>query len=249
VSFDASSFSFWTPKLTSTCHPQSNGGQEKFNKTLIESLCTYVSQRQDSWDKCVLFFVFAYNNSVNPSTGYPPFILSYAQSPRAPWQFLDAMLPDDVPLVDASHPTKLSGTQLASSLGLDIINNVCETSDFLDHMVIEFRVRNSHLVKPHSYKVGDGVLFSTRNGQLNLPCTKLSPTYVGPFTIRSLLGDNSVINLFTWTLRTGFVFWTHTSVLPIFDRIDFAHPILVLLHRVFPLNLCRWILTLVDGTR
>ena len=111
-------------RLTSTYHPRSNGGQKKFNKTLIEALRTYVSHRQDNWDECILFFEFAYNNSVNPSTGHSPFILSYAQSPRAPWQFLDAMLPDDVPLTDASQPTKLSGTQLASSLGLDIINNV-----------------------------------------------------------------------------------------------------------------------------
>ena len=62
-------------KLTSTYHPQSNGSQEKFNKTLIEALRTYVSHRQDNWDECILFFEFAYNNSVNPSTGHSPFIL------------------------------------------------------------------------------------------------------------------------------------------------------------------------------
>ncbi len=179
-------------KLTSIYHPQSNGGQEKFNKTLIEALRTYVSHRQDNWDECILFFEFAYNNSGNPSTGHSPFILSYAQSPRAPWQFLDDMLPDDVPLVDASHPTKLSGTQMASSLGLDIINNVRQARDTLHHMANEFRVRNAYLAKPHSYKVGNAVLLSTKNVQLNLPCKKLSPTYVAPFTIKSLLGDNVV---------------------------------------------------------
>jgi len=82
---------------------------------------SFFSHRQDHWDECVLFFEFAYNNSVNPSTGHSPFILSYAQSPRVPCQFLDTMLPEDVPLVDASQYTKLSVTQLASSLGLDII--------------------------------------------------------------------------------------------------------------------------------
>jgi hypothetical protein len=102
------------------------------------------------------------------------------------------MLPDDVPVVDPSHPTKLSGTQMASSLGLDIINNVRESRDALHRMAHEFRVRNAHLAKPHSYKVGDAVLLSTKNVQLNLPCKKLSRTYVGPFTIKSLLGDNVV---------------------------------------------------------
>jgi hypothetical protein len=36
-------------RITSTYHPQSNGGEKKFNKTLIESLRTYVSHRQDNW--------------------------------------------------------------------------------------------------------------------------------------------------------------------------------------------------------
>jgi hypothetical protein len=107
-------------------------------------------------------FEFVYHNSVNPITGNSPFILSYAQSPRAPWQFLDVMLPDDVPLVDVSRPTKLSGTELVSSLGLDIIYNVCEARDALHHMTNEFRVRNTHFTKPHSYKFGDTVLFSTK---------------------------------------------------------------------------------------
>jgi hypothetical protein len=92
---------------------------------------SFFSLRQDHWDECVLFFEFAYNNSVNPSTGHSPFILSYAQSPRFPCQFLDSMLPEDVSLVDASQHTKLSVTQLASSLGLDIINNVLEGRDVL----------------------------------------------------------------------------------------------------------------------
>ena len=59
-------------------------------------------------------------------------------------------------------------------------------------MTDDFHFRNAHLAKPHSYKIGDSVLFSTKNVQLNLPCWKLSPTFVGPFSIRSLLGTNVV---------------------------------------------------------
>jgi transposase InsO family protein len=65
-------------RFTSTYHPVSNGGQEKFNKTLIEALRTYVSHRHDNWDECLLYFEFVYNNSVNPATDMSPFILSYA---------------------------------------------------------------------------------------------------------------------------------------------------------------------------
>jgi hypothetical protein len=89
-------------------------------------------------DECILFFEFDYNNSVNPSTGHSPFILSYAH------------------------------IQLASPLGLDTINNVREARDALHGMTNEFRVRNVHLAKPHSYKVGGAILLSTKNVQLNL---------------------------------------------------------------------------------
>ena len=71
--------------ISASGYATSNGGQEKFNKTLIEALRTYVSHRHDNWDECLLYFEFAYNNSVNPSTGMSPFILSYSQSPHAPW--------------------------------------------------------------------------------------------------------------------------------------------------------------------
>ena len=88
-----------------------------FNKTLIEGLpVTHISrigniiQVGSSWAECI----------------------------RVPWQFLDAMIPDDGQAVDASHPTKLWGTHLASSLCLNSTNNVREPRDVLHEMVNEF---------------------------------------------------------------------------------------------------------------
>jgi hypothetical protein len=81
---------------------------------------------------------------------------------------------------------------LSHRVRLDIINNVREARDSLDRMADDFRIRNDRLAKPHSYSVGDSVLLSTKNVNLNLPCKKLSPAFVGPFTIRALLGTNAV---------------------------------------------------------
>ncbi len=48
-----------------------------------------------------------------------PFILSYAQSPRSPWQFLDTYVTlDETSPVDASKTQKGSGVQFVSYLGL-----------------------------------------------------------------------------------------------------------------------------------
>jgi hypothetical protein len=99
-----------------------------------------------------------------------PFIMSYAQSPRAPWQFLETYVAlDEFVPAETSEALKSSGAQLASYLGLDIINNVCETRDSLHRMTDDFRVRNARLAKPHSYQVGDSVLLSTKHINLSLP--------------------------------------------------------------------------------
>jgi hypothetical protein len=91
-----------------------------------------------------------------------PFFMSYSQSSRAPWQFLDTYVAlDEFVPVDAPESQKGSGAQVASYLGLDIINNVCEARDSLYRMTDDFRIPNVSLAKPHPYKVGDSVLLST----------------------------------------------------------------------------------------
>jgi hypothetical protein len=77
---------------------------------------------------------------------------------------------DEASPVDASETQEGSGAQLASYLGLDIINNVCDARDSLHRIADDFRIRNVSLAKPHPYKAGDSVLLSTKNVNLNLPC-------------------------------------------------------------------------------
>jgi transposase InsO family protein len=85
---------FWTEffsllqtdiRLTSSYHPQSNGQTEPFNQTLIEALLSFVNARHDNWDQFLVHFEFAYNSTLNDSTGFSPFILQFVQAPRAPW--------------------------------------------------------------------------------------------------------------------------------------------------------------------
>jgi hypothetical protein len=99
---------------------------------------------------------------------------------------------DEASPVDASETQKGSCAQITSYLGLDIINNVSEAGDSLHRMADDFRIRNVSLAKPHPYKTGDSVLLSTKHVNLSMSRKKLSPDFIGPFTIRSLLGTNAV---------------------------------------------------------
>ncbi len=172
-------------RLTSSYHPQSNGGTERANKTLLEALRCFVNARQDNWHEYLVHFEFAYNNSVNPSTGVSPFVMQFAQSPRGPY---DTLLEGGA--ADAKHGDPDS--EMAQDLGFDVLTNVQAARDELHRAAQVFRKRHAASCKPHSYSVGDWVLLSSENIKLSLPCRKLSPTFVGPFEIVNLLGNNAV---------------------------------------------------------
>ena len=182
-------------KLTSSYHPQSNGQTEKFNKTLIEGLRSFVSARQDDWEDYLIYLQFAYNNSVHAQTGFTPFQLTLGQHPRSP---LDALISasqggadvfiDENDLVEPDGSTK----SLAEALSSEVISNLLQARDKLQEAAHAFRLRHANACKPHSFKVGHQVLMSSENLKLKLPCRKLSPRFVGPFTITELKGTNAV---------------------------------------------------------
>jgi hypothetical protein len=65
-------------------HPQSDGQAERYNRTLEEMLRGFVNASQDNWDSYLVPLEFAYNSSINASTGYSPFYLMYGQHPTVP---------------------------------------------------------------------------------------------------------------------------------------------------------------------
>ncbi|KAF9412800.1 hypothetical protein HW555_008803, partial [Spodoptera exigua] len=65
---------FFTPKYT----PQVNT-VERYNKTIVTSLSTFVGNDHRSWDTSIPKVQFAINNSVNEATGYTPSFLVYGR--------------------------------------------------------------------------------------------------------------------------------------------------------------------------
>lgn len=54
---------------TSTYHPQTNGQTERFNRTILAALRTYVGENVTNWDMSAQTLTFAYNTQVHSSTG------------------------------------------------------------------------------------------------------------------------------------------------------------------------------------
>ena len=52
--------------------PRSDGMVERFNRTLENMLCHYVSSNQKNWDQKLPFMMMAYRSTVYDSTGFSP---------------------------------------------------------------------------------------------------------------------------------------------------------------------------------
>ncbi len=70
--------------LTSSYHPNGNGGVERVNHTMAQMLAMVVNERQDDWDAHLPHVEFTYNNSVSAATGLAPNEVYMNRLPRLP---------------------------------------------------------------------------------------------------------------------------------------------------------------------
>ena len=151
-----------------------------------------VNGNQSDWDLHLPKAEFAYNNSVQASTGHTPFFLNYGQHPRMPMTAVaegGSRVPAVLDLLRELH-TGLEQTKL----------NIGKAQ------VRQSRVANSRR-RPHDFSVGDLVWLSADN--LNRPdvrCDKFAARFEGPFAIIEMIGDAAVrLKLpASWTISSSF---------------------------------------------
>jgi len=59
-------------RYSTTYRPQTNGQVERYNRTIVGQLWTYVEDHQDRWDELVSMLTLAYNSGPQQSTGVAP---------------------------------------------------------------------------------------------------------------------------------------------------------------------------------
>ena len=69
---------------TTPYHPQSDGLIERFNRTLLNLLSTWMSTLSNNWDDSLKELCMAYNTSVQSTTGYTPFFLMFGREAHLP---------------------------------------------------------------------------------------------------------------------------------------------------------------------
>jgi len=70
-------------RYCTTYHPQTNGQVERYNRTIVGQMRTYVEDYQDRWDEHVSMLTLAYNSRPQQSTGVAPLELVTLERARS----------------------------------------------------------------------------------------------------------------------------------------------------------------------
>ena len=78
---------------TTPYHPQSDGLVERFNRTLLNMFAMAVGEKPFEWEQSLRRLCFAYNTSLQPTTGYSPFALMFGRQARLPMDIVMGVAP------------------------------------------------------------------------------------------------------------------------------------------------------------
>jgi transposase InsO family protein len=170
-------------RLTTGYHPQANGQAERLNKVLVDGLRTHVNLNRNDWDEWLSLVEYAYNSSVNETTGFTPFEMD--------GQHVPSLLQLALGMRRQQHEVK--GVQEM----LDSMTGVWETARKRFAMQQE-RQKKYHDMKrrDEKYNVGDRVMLDTSKMELSRHQGKLHDRFIGPFTVIEVVSDvNIKLNL------------------------------------------------------
>lgn len=159
--------------ISTAYHPQTDGQTERTNQTMESMLRHYINWNETEWHKQLSLVEFAYNNSVQASTGYTPFYLMYGDNPVSP---IDLIIPNST-----YTPVNKIITNLQSELQQAKDNIRIATDKYTQH------ANQSRL--DVTFKEGEMVLLKTTNLRVQAPdvANKLLPRYIGPLKISKVI--------------------------------------------------------------
>ena len=137
---------------TTAYHPQGDGMVERFNRSLLQMLCSYITDHAE-WKRYLPFVLFAYRTAVHASTGVTPFEMMFGCAPQ------------QLPFPEA---TTYDITSYQNSLR----SKLAQLTDYVETHMTEAAYKQKlcydQHTSVHSFKAGDAVwLASPTAGKLD----------------------------------------------------------------------------------
>jgi hypothetical protein len=161
--------------FTSGYHPKGDGQTEQMNQTLEQYLHVYCNYQQDNWADLLPIAEFAYNNTLNATTGISSFFTNKGYHPNI-----------------SVHLEK----ELASSRAHDFVTNLDELHQYLQDTISaaqkQYQISADRRHTPAlDFQIGEMVFIKAEHFQTTQPSKKLSEKYLGPFDIITRAGSRS----------------------------------------------------------
>jgi hypothetical protein len=157
-------------------HPQTDGKTERVNKILEDMLRAYAQKDNQSWDKCLSYAKFSYNNNDQESIKMTPFELLYGRKCKTPL-FLNEPGENQIFGPDILQEAERQVQMLRENLKLA----QSRQKNYANNRRRELR-----------FQVGDFVYLKV-SPMRGLCCFKirgkLAPRYIGPFKILEQRGE------------------------------------------------------------
>ena len=169
-----------TKSRTTPYRPQSNGMIERFNRTLLDMISSYVYDHQRNWDIHLPLLTMAYRSCEHDSTGYSPNYLMLGR---------EVYLPSEILYGDTTSSDDTNINEYVITLK-DTMRSACQHARASLEKTIQTQQRNfdTKIVK-HNFVVGDVVYCLDSTRKVGKSPKLQSRKWKGPYVIVKKLSD------------------------------------------------------------
>jgi hypothetical protein len=180
--------------FSSAYHPQMDGQTEVVNRILGDLLRILVTKHHSSWDNVLPQAEFAYNDSVNSSTGKSPFEIVYGRHPRGVSELRDS---EKIMTKSASAE---EFAEVMKELHIRVKQWLIDSNQ-------EYKRREDQHWRQLQFEVGDLVLAHLRKQRFPRGTyNKLKMKKIGPCRVLKKLGENAYEIEFPDDIRISLTF-------------------------------------------
>jgi hypothetical protein len=160
-------------------HPQTDGQTEVVNRSLGDLLRSLVTDHHSSWDQILPQAEFAYNDSVNRSTGKSPFQILYGTQPRGVSELRESEQ------AETSSARAEEFAEVMQELHAEVKQRLMKANQ-------EYKRRDDQRKRQLQFEVGDMVLVHLRKERFPRGTyNKLKMKKIGPCRILRKFGKNA----------------------------------------------------------